>query len=106
MTIEQKKFPDGFVLKTSEGTVWHEMLEELNVWDEIEGVAKMRVPLEGGGFITIRGRYDAIRVTRCMTSSEQNGCRGDTSQIQSPASVELLHGSIRQAQRRDCLHRL
>lgn len=61
MTIEQKKFPDGFVLKTSEGTVWHEMLEELNVWDEIEGVAKMRVPLEGGSFITIRGRYDAIR---------------------------------------------
>lgn len=61
MSIEGRKFPDGFVLKTSEGTVWHDMLEGLNVWDSTEGRASMRVPLEGGGYITIRGRYDAIR---------------------------------------------
>lgn len=61
ISIEQKQFPDGFVMKTSEGTVWHEMLEELNIWDSIEQPARMRIPLESGGYITIRGRYDAIR---------------------------------------------
>ena len=60
-TIEQRKFPDSFVLKTSEGTVWHEMLEQIGVWDSVEGPCRMRVPLENGGYITIRGRYDAIR---------------------------------------------
>lgn len=61
ISIEQRAFPDGFVLKTAEGTVWHEMIEEVNIWDSIEGQAKMRIPLESGGYITIRGRYDAIR---------------------------------------------
>jgi hypothetical protein len=61
MSIEQHAFPDSFLLATSEGIVWHDMLENLNVWDSIEGSAKMKIPLDSGGHITIRGRYDAIR---------------------------------------------
>lgn len=42
--------------------MWHEMIQSLGVWDEIEKPVKMRIPLErGNGYITIRGRADAIR---------------------------------------------
>lgn len=61
MSIQQRKFPDDFVLKISEGQVWHDMLEGIHIWDSVEGSARMRVRLEGGGYITIRGRYDAVR---------------------------------------------
>lgn len=66
MTIQSRTFPNGFILKTSEGTVWHEMIERLSVWDEVEKRVSMRIPVESGPaymgrYITIRGRADAIR---------------------------------------------
>jgi hypothetical protein len=61
MTIQQRKFPDGFILKTAEGNAWHEMLEDLKIWDSVEGSCSMKVPLEDGTHITIRGRYDVVR---------------------------------------------
>lgn len=61
MSIQSRRFPDGFVLKTSEGQAWHDMIEAAPVWDEVEKRVSMRIPFEGGGSITIRGRADAIR---------------------------------------------
>lgn len=61
MAIQQRRFPDGFLLKTQEGNAWHTMLESLHVWDYTERSVSKRIKLENGGHITIRGRCDAVR---------------------------------------------
>lgn len=61
MCIQERAFPDAFILKTSEGNAWHEMLEELRIWDKTEQSARMKIKLENGETIQIRGRFDALR---------------------------------------------
>lgn len=61
MCISEGRFPDAFVLKTSEGNAWHEMLETLGVWDATEVSVKAPIKLGDGSRIWIRGRCDAIR---------------------------------------------
>jgi hypothetical protein len=61
LSIHSRRFPDGFILKTTEGNAWHDIIEQAPVWDEVEKSVSMRIPFEQGGYITIRGRADAIR---------------------------------------------
>lgn len=61
MAMREGKFPDAFLLKTQEGTAWHELMEGVRIWDSVEGPARKRIKLEDGTWITIRGRYDAVR---------------------------------------------
>lgn len=63
IAIQDQRLPDDFILKTSEGLVWHDMLEALPIWDMTEQIVRMKVPLEGESrkHITIIGKYDAVR---------------------------------------------
>jgi hypothetical protein len=62
ISIQEQRLPDAFILQTSEGTVWHDMIEKLKVWDAVEQKVSMTIPVEGeGGKIKIVGTYDALR---------------------------------------------
>lgn len=61
MALQDKKLPDSFILHMAEGNVWHDLMEDLRIWDSTEQSCKKRVDLEDGSHIWIRGRYDAVR---------------------------------------------
>jgi hypothetical protein len=59
MAIKEGKLPQSAILQMGEGTVTHELIQSLQIWDATEIPVKMKINT-GNENIVIRGRADGV----------------------------------------------